>query len=89
MRLIQKLKVKNELGLHIRPATAIVKLLQNTKSSVFFGYNNQMVNARSIMHILMLAAKKNSQIQVVIEGSDAKETMNLLIKAFEKGFGER
>lgn len=36
----------------------------------------------------MLAAAKNSQITVTIEGDDAEEYMNKLVHAFETGFGE-
>lgn len=88
MKLINKVKIKNKLGLHIRPATAIVKLLQSSKSSVFFTYKKDEINARSIMSLLVLAAKKNSYITICVEGEDAKKTMNQLISAFENKFGE-
>jgi phosphocarrier protein HPr len=89
MKLVRKVKVKNSLGLHTRPAASIVKLLQPKKSSVFFTYKEETINARSIMSILMLAAKKNSQITVTIEGEDAEITMELLVRAFEQEFGEQ
>ena len=78
----------NSLGLHARPATAIVKLLQETKSSVSFTFQNETINAKSIMSILMLAAAKNSVIKIDIEGDDAEEVMNKLSVAFQQGFGE-
>jgi len=80
--------VKNNLGLHIRPAAAIVKLLQPYKSEVLFTHNNETVNARSVMSLLVLTAKKNEKIIITVEGEDAKETMQGLICAFEKHFGE-
>lgn len=89
MILKQKVKVKNPLGLHTRPAATIVKLLQPTKSSVFFIYKSEKVNARSIMSVLMLAAQKNTQIEIEVEGIDAEETMSLLVSAFEDEFGEK
>lgn len=88
MRLVRKVKVKNSLGLHTRPAASIVKLLQSSKSSVHFKYKNETINARSIMSILMLAAKKNSLIEISVEGEDAEHTMNTLVYAFEMEFGE-
>lgn len=88
MKLSQKVKVKNGLGLHARPATAIAKLLQNCKSVVTFTYRKESINARSIMSILMLAANKNSQILITVEGDDAEQTMNQLVHAFETHFGE-
>lgn len=88
VKLTRKVRVKNALGLHARPATVIARLLQNTRSSVLFTYRKETVNARSIMSILMLAATKNSLITVVIDGEDAKETMDRLVLAFDSEFGE-
>lgn len=88
MKLVRKVRVKNSLGLHTRPATVIVKILQNCKSDVTFGYKRERVNAKSILSILMLAAKKNSQIEVTVDGEDANDTMKKLVFAFESGFGE-
>lgn len=89
MKITRKIKVKNPLGLHTRPAASIVKILQPSKSSVSFTYKNETINARSIMSILMLAAKKNAVIEVTIEGIDAETTMDHLIQAFEMEFGEK
>lgn len=66
----------------------IVKLLQASRSTVTFTYRDETVNARSIMSILMLAARKNAQIVVTVEGPDAVATMDRLLKGFEEGFGE-
>ena len=89
MKLTRKVKIKNPLGLHTRPAATIVKILQPRKSSVFFTYKNETINARSIMSILMLAAQKNTQIEIVVEGIDAELTMTQLVTAFEQEFGEK
>lgn len=89
MKIVRKIKVKNSLGLHTRPAASIVKLLQPRKSSVFFTHKNETINARSIMSILMLAAKKNSVIEITVEGDDAEATMQYLIQAFDMEFGEK
>lgn len=88
MRLMRKVRIKNALGLHARPATVIAKLLQGTQSSVSFTYRKETINARSIMGILMLAATKNSFITIVVDGEDAQETMDRIIGAFDNQFGE-
>lgn len=89
MKVVRKVKVKNALGLHTRPAASIVKLLQPQKSSVSFTYKDETINARSIMSILMLAAKKNSLITITVDGDDAELTMQRLVTAFEQEFGEK
>lgn len=88
MKLISKVQVKNKNGLHTRPATAIVKMLQNVKSDVTFTYKGDTINAKSILSILMLAAKMNTKITVTVEGENAEETMEHLVRAFENQFEE-
>ena len=83
-----KVRVKNDMGLHTRPATTIVKMLQECKSDVKFTYKRETVNARSILSILMLAATKNARINIDVEGEDAENTMNQLVDAFENKFEE-
>lgn len=89
MKIVRKTKVKNSLGLHTRPAASIVKLIQPRKSSVHFTHKNETINARSIMSILMLAAKKNTVIEITVEGEDAEVTMQHLLNAFDAEFGEK
>lgn len=88
VRISNKVRVKNKMGLHTRPAMEIVKLLQNCKSQVTFTYRKASINAKSILGILMLAAKKNSMITVYVDGEDAAETMDKIKCAFACGFGE-
>lgn len=88
MKLTAVAKVKNRLGLHIRPATAIVKMLQGFRSSVYFTLREQTINAKSIMSLLVLSAQKNSRISIVVEGEDAEVVMEKLLKGFETEFGE-
>jgi phosphocarrier protein HPr len=87
-KLIQRVRVKNRLGLHTRPATLIVKLLQDSKSDVYFTYKKATINAKSILNILMLAAQKDAWITILINGEDAQATMDQLVENFENGFGE-
>lgn len=88
MKLVQKVQVKNRLGLHTRPATAIVKLLQGCKSSVHFTHKREKVNAKSILSLLMLGASRNAKITIEIEGEDAVEAMAKLVAVFDEQFGE-
>jgi phosphocarrier protein len=89
MKIVKTFKVKNDLGLHIRPAATIVKMLKNTKSDVTFTHKKEIVNAKSIMGILMLALKKNASVIITVIGEDAKKVMDELSIAFENSFGEK
>jgi phosphocarrier protein len=63
-------------------------MLQNVKSDVTFTYKGDTINAKSILSILMLAAKMNTKINITVEGEDAEETMEQLVRAFETQFEE-
>lgn len=88
MHLEATVKVKNKLGLHVRPATTIAKLLQKRKAKVSLTYKGETVNARSIMSIMILAAPKNAAIKISVDGDDAKETLEELLSAFNLQFDE-
>lgn len=87
-KVVAEVKVKNRLGIHTRPATAIVKLLHRVKSNVSFTYKKDTINAKSILSILMLALHQNAKVVVTIEGDDAQEVMDKLLMGFETCFGE-
>ncbi len=87
-KVISCVKVKNKMGLHTRPATVIVQLLQNFKCNVHFKCRKETINAKSIFNILILAAQKNSKITIIADGIDAEEATAKLIEAFENEFGE-
>ena len=88
MKFSEKVVVRNKMGLHTRPATTIVKLLQGCKSHVNFTYRGETINAKSILSILMLAAPKNSKITITVEGADASSILEKLVNAFENEFDE-
>ena len=81
-----QVRVRNCLGLHTRPASLIVRLLQSCKSDVLFTYKSETVNARSILGILTLAVGMNSRLTITVMGEDAEETLRKLLTAFENRF---
>lgn len=86
LKCVEKTKVLNKSGLHIRPATQIVKILQRYKSSVVFTTKKSTINARNLMEIVMLALKQGHELIITAEGADANETVASLLKAFESKF---
>ena len=55
-----------------------------------FTLKRDTVNAKSILSLLMLAARRNAKITIIVDGDDdeATETMGKLVHAFDTGFGE-
>lgn len=74
----KKIKVMNKQGLHARPAALFVQIANKYDSTVKVLKDDQVVNGKSIMGILMLAAEKDSEIILIVEGSDSEEAINEL-----------
>jgi len=56
MLLSALLLVQNKMGIHARPAAMIVRLTSKFKGEVFFEKDEEQVNGKSIMGLMMLAA---------------------------------
>ena len=82
-RIELEVKIKNPMGLHTRPATNIVRILQHAKCGVQFTYKKTTINAKSILSILTLAVPKNGKLTVVIEGDDAETILPKLMRVLE------
>ena len=67
--------VKSEVGLHARPASALVKLAQQCKSRVLLHAQGKQVDAKSMFAVLGAGIKGGAQIMVSAEGED--ETASL------------
>lgn len=70
--------VRNKTGLHARPAAVFVQLANKFESEITIIKDEQQVNGKSIMGILMLAAEKGAKITIMAEGSDAEQAVNEL-----------
>ena len=68
----KKLTVKNKQGLHARPAALFVQIANKFDSRITVRRDEEEVNGKSIMGILMLGAEKGSSIVIEAEGEDAQ-----------------
>lgn len=74
-RIERKIIVKNPQGLHARPAALFVQVANKFDSTIKILKDDQIVNGKSIMGILMLAAEKDSEIVIIAEGNDSEEAI--------------
>ena len=74
-RIEKKIIVKNKQGLHARPAALFVQIANKFDSSIKVLKDEQVVNGKSIMGILMLAAERDSEVVIVAEGIDSEEAI--------------
>ena len=73
--------IQNELGLHARAAAKLVHIASQFPVEIQIGKPDLMVNTKSIMGVLMLAAAKGTQLSVVATGD--LETCEKAITAIE------
>jgi len=81
MSIIKKeLIVKNKQGLHARPAALFVQIANKFDSRITVRRDEEEVNGKSIMGILMVGAEKGSLIVLEADGSDAQAALEELEK---------
>lgn len=81
--------IVNALGLHARAAAMLVQEAQKYQSDIQVQKDDVVVNGKSIMGILMLAAAKGSQITVRAKGEDARAAIEELGELIRNGFWEK
>lgn len=76
----RKVKIKNKQGLHARPAAIFVQVANKFNSNIVISRDEEKVNGKSIMGIMMLAAEYGSMVYITASGDDAHEAVEALEK---------
>lgn len=80
--------VSNALGLHARAAARFVHLASRFESQIRVGRDAKVMDGKSIMGILLLAASRGTVILISAEGLDEAAAVDALVQLVESGFGE-
>lgn len=89
IRLTERVQISNKLGLHARAAAKFVGVAQQHDCQVQIGSNEQkLVDGKSIMQVMMLAANKGTEVCLICEGAEAQAAMDELIELINNQFGE-
>lgn len=86
--IIKKVKVINKLGLHARASSKLTQLASQFNSEIFISYNNNKVNSKNILDVLMLAASMGSELEIQASGADEKNAIYQIEKLFNDYFNE-
>ncbi|PKL86064.1 MAG: HPr family phosphocarrier protein [Ignavibacteriae bacterium HGW-Ignavibacteriae-1] len=84
----KEVTVRNRAGLHTRPAASLVKLSSRFDSEIFLIRDGFMINGKSIIGVMTLAAENGCVLTIRAEGDDAEAAVNEIADLFEQGFGE-
>ena len=84
----RSVEITNRLGLHARAAAKFVHLASRYRSHVRVSKEGRVVDGKSIMGILLLAAAHGTTITISADGADADDALSALCGLVESGFGE-
>jgi|TARA_R110000772_G_scaffold30535_2_gene75806 phosphocarrier protein len=82
------LTIINKLGLHARAAAKFVSCTAAYSSSVRAGRDGEMVDGKSIMSIMMLAAGQGTVLDIEVDGHDEEAALKALRTLVENRFDE-
>jgi phosphocarrier protein HPr len=80
--------VTNQLGLHARAAARFVHLATKYESQIRVGRDARVMDGKSIMGILLLAAARGTTLTISADGPDEDAAVAALCGLVEAGFGE-
>ena len=80
--------ITNKLGLHARAAAKLVQKASTYASEIYLIHKDKKVNGKSIMGLMMLAASKGTNIEIIASGEDESLAVQDLEKLIQDKFGE-
>lgn len=84
----KEITIINKLGLHARAAAKFVTLASTFASDIRLARAERVVNGKSIMGVMMLAAAKGVRLELRVEGKDEDQALQTLEQLILNRFGE-
>ncbi|HEX8169505.1 MAG TPA: HPr family phosphocarrier protein [Thermoanaerobaculia bacterium] len=84
----RELEIKNKLGLHARAAAKLVHTAARFKADIKIRKNDEEVDGKSILGILLLAAGRGSVVTLRADGPDERDALDAIEKLIDAKFDE-
>ncbi len=87
----QKVTIKNQSGLHARPAMLFVQTASKFTSDITFCKTSKpeaVKKAKSVIAVMSAGAKLNEEIEIFANGADEVEAVNALVELINSNCGE-
>ncbi len=84
----REVTIKNNVGLHARPATFFIQKANSYKSSIWVEREDRRINAKSLLGVLSLGIVKGMTITLIADGPDETEAVEGLAALVDTGFNE-
>lgn len=81
-------KVTNEQGMHMRPASLLSQKLTPFNSTVKVVHNGTGYDAKSVMMLMAACIKNGSEIEITADGDDEEEALKTAVEFVESGLGD-
>lgn len=85
---VKEAVVMNQVGLHARPATFFTQKANEFKSSIWIEKDERKINAKSLLGVLSLGIVKGTAINIVADGADEEEAVEVLCQLISSDFAE-
>ena len=85
---VKDVVVKNQVGLHARPATFFIQKANEFKSSIWVEKEERRVNGKSLLGVLSLGIIGGTAIRIIADGSDEDLADNSLVALVESEFSD-
>ena len=85
---VKDVVIKNQVGLHARPATFFIQKANEYKSSIWVEKDDRKVNATSLLGVRSLGIVGGATIRIISDGSDEKEALDGLVELVDSGFSD-
>ena len=83
---LKEASVKNQVGLHARPATFFIQKANEFKSSIWIERDERRVNAKSLLGVLSLGIVGGTDIRIIADGVDEQQAVDELVNMVNSGF---
>jgi phosphocarrier protein len=80
--------IRNQLGMHARAAARFVHTASTFASQVWVARGDKVMDGKSILGILLLAAGQGASLTISAEGRDELAAIDALAALVDSGFGE-
>jgi phosphocarrier protein len=81
-----EITIKNNVGLHARPATFFIQKANSYKSSIWVERDERRVNAKSLLGVLSMGIVKGMTVTLLADGEDEAEALKGLSELIDSGF---
>ena len=84
----KNITIINKLGLHARAASKLVSTASSFQSKILISKDEKIIDGKSIMAVLMLAATKGTDIEIIADGKDEEAALQAISDLINRRFDE-